>query len=140
MAPNAKHVALVGSFNDWDKSATPMQKQYDGTWELRLSEDELWKNVPQDGYPTYKYAVWGADDLWRMKADPFGFFSQLRPNNASRLIDLDNYHWSEPGLDGPPGMISTPTSAPSTSTRSTSAPGGAIRTAPCTVTGSLPTK
>ena len=94
-APNAKHVALVGSFNDWDKSATPMQKQYDGTWELRLSEDELWKNVPQDGYPTYKYAVWGADDLWRMKADPFGFFSQLRPNNASRLIDLDNYHWSD---------------------------------------------
>ena len=42
-APNAKHVALVGSFNDWDKSVTPMQKQYDGTWELRLTEEELGK-------------------------------------------------------------------------------------------------
>ena len=116
-----------------------MQKQYDGTWELRLSEDELWKNVPQDGYPTYKYAVWGADDLWRMKADPFGFFSQLRPNNASRLIDLDNYHWSDQDWMAARHDFN-PTSAPSTSTRSTSAPGGAIRTAPCTATGSLPTK
>ena len=38
-APNAKHVALVGSFNHYDRSAHPMKKQYDGTWELRLDEE-----------------------------------------------------------------------------------------------------
>ena len=94
-APNAKHVALVGSFNHYDRSAHPMKKQYDGTWELRLDEEILWRDVPEDGYPTYKYAVWGADDIWRMKADPYAFYSELRPNNASRLYDLEGYEWGD---------------------------------------------
>ena len=94
-APHAKHVALVGSFNGWDKSRHPMQKFFDGTWELRLDESELWQNVPEGGYPTYKYAVWGQDDLWRMKADPYGFYCELRPNNGSRLYDLDGYAWGD---------------------------------------------
>ncbi len=94
-APNARHVALVGSFNGWDRSRHPMVKQYDGTWELRLPEDELYQNLPEDGMPTYKYAVWGADDLWRMKADPYAFFDELRPNTASRLYDLDGYEWGD---------------------------------------------
>lgn len=94
-APNAKHVALVGDFNRWDKSRHPMEKQYDGTWELRLPHRVLWENVPQDGYPTYKYAVWGCDDLWRMKADPFAFYNELRPHTASRLYDLDVHSWRD---------------------------------------------
>ncbi|MDD3212512.1 MAG: 1,4-alpha-glucan branching protein GlgB [Eubacteriales bacterium] len=94
-APNAKHVALIGSFNNWNKSSNPMQKQYDGTWELRLTRDELWENAPEDGMPAYKYAVWGQDDLWRMKTDPYGFATELRPNMASRLYDLDGYAWND---------------------------------------------
>ena len=94
-APNAKHVALVGSFNAWDKSRNPMQKQYDGTWELRVDESELWQNTPEGGCPTYKYAVWGQDDVWRMKADPYGFYCELRPNTASRLYDLEGYGWGD---------------------------------------------
>ncbi len=94
-APNAKHVALVGSFNHWDRSRHPMQKQYDGTWELRVDETELWQGCPEGGAPAYKYAVWGLDDVWRMKADPFGFCSELRPNMASRLCDLDGYAWGD---------------------------------------------
>ncbi|NCB32033.1 MAG: hypothetical protein EOM66_11580, partial [Clostridia bacterium] len=94
-APSAKHVALVGDFNDYDKSRCPMQKQYDGTWEVRVARAELWKNLNEDGYPTYKYAVWGADDLWRMKADPYAFYSELRPHTASRLYDLSDYPWRD---------------------------------------------
>ncbi len=94
-APNAKHVSLVGSFNDWDKSIHPMQKQYDGTWEIRLPEETLYENVPEDGIPIYKYDVWGADDVWRAKADPFGFASELRPQTASRLCDLSSYDWGD---------------------------------------------
>ncbi|MEA4929576.1 MAG: 1,4-alpha-glucan branching protein GlgB [Candidatus Limiplasma sp.] len=94
-APNAKHVALVGDFNNWDKSRDPMQKQYDGTWELRLPEKRLRQNTPDDGTPVYKYAVWGQDDVWRLKADPFGFFCELRPETGSRLYDLDGYAWAD---------------------------------------------
>jgi 1,4-alpha-glucan branching enzyme len=94
-APNAKHVALVGDFDHWDKSRHPMQKQYDGTWELRLDESELWQNTPAGGQPAYKYAVWGQDDVWRMKADPYGMFSELRPNMGSRLYELDGYAWGD---------------------------------------------
>lgn len=94
-APNARHVALVGSFNGWNRAQNPMYKQYDGTWELRLTAEELWHNAPPDGVPTYKYAVWGQDDLWRMKADPYGFRAELRPDNASRLENLDGYVWAD---------------------------------------------
>ncbi|MEA4998691.1 MAG: 1,4-alpha-glucan branching protein GlgB [Candidatus Limiplasma sp.] len=94
-APNAKHVALVGTFNQWDKSRNPMQKQYDGTWELRLPEEELTRHTPEGEPPAYKYAVWGADDVWRMKADPVGFYSEVRPNMGSRLYDLEGYAWED---------------------------------------------
>ncbi|HPJ01544.1 MAG TPA: 1,4-alpha-glucan branching protein GlgB [Candidatus Limiplasma sp.] len=94
-APNARHVSLTGSFCGWNDQAYPMQKQHDGTWELRLSEAELFKDVPLDGYPVYKYAVTGADGKLRLKADPYGFFSELRPNMGSRLYDLDGYTWND---------------------------------------------
>ncbi|MBR5547014.1 MAG: 1,4-alpha-glucan branching protein GlgB [Clostridia bacterium] len=94
-APNAKHVSLVGEFNFWDKSKHAMVKQFDGTWEIRVSEAELVKNMKEDGFPTYKYAVWGADDVWRMKADPFAFFTEPRPNNGSRVYDMGNYAWKD---------------------------------------------
>ncbi len=94
-APNARQVSLVGGFNGWDSHTHPMQKQHDGTWELRLSEDELRKDVPDDGFPVYKYAVTGADGKLRLKADPYGFFSELRPNMGSRLFDLEGYGWQD---------------------------------------------
>ncbi len=32
MAPEAKSVALVGDFNDWQPTACPMKRQHDGAW------------------------------------------------------------------------------------------------------------
>ncbi len=94
-APHARQVSLVGSFNGWDDHCHPMIKQHDGTWELRLGEDELYRDVPADGFPIYKYAVLGADGKQRLKADPFGFFAELRPQTGSRLYDLDGYAWQD---------------------------------------------
>ncbi len=94
-APNARQVSLVGSFNAWNQQAHPMQKQHDGTWELRLSEADVWADVPDDGYPVYKYAVTGADGKQRLKADPYGFFAELRPNTGSRLYALEGYRWKD---------------------------------------------
>ena len=94
-APHAQSVSLIGSFNNWKLYEHQMIKQHDGTWEIRLTEDYLYQNAPMDGFPTYKYAVLGADNIMREKADPYGFFSELRPNTASRLYDLSGYEWQD---------------------------------------------
>jgi 1,4-alpha-glucan branching enzyme len=90
-APNALSVGLVGAFNGWDREKHPMEKQYDGTWELRLPRDLFSAGEP------YKYAIRGADGAWHLKADPYAFFSELRPNTASRLYDMGGYPWQDEG-------------------------------------------
>jgi len=94
-APNAGRVSLVGSFNGWDDRAHPMQKQHDGTWELRLDESAVMRDAPDGGAPVYKYAIEGADGKTRLKADPYGFYAELRPSTGSRLYDLDGYRWKD---------------------------------------------
>ena len=36
LAPEAKSVSLVGDFNDWDASAHPMKRQFDGAWTAQI--------------------------------------------------------------------------------------------------------
>ena len=38
-APNAKKVALVGEFNDWDKQSTPMRKLKSGVFKTTINLD-----------------------------------------------------------------------------------------------------
>jgi len=70
-APNAKQVYLTGEFCRWDKFAHPMQKQFDGTWELRLpaATFDVASDPERYQYPNaeemilaYKYVIHGADD------------------------------------------------------------------------------
>ena len=35
-APDARHVSLVGDFNDWDATAYPMKRQPDGAWLIQI--------------------------------------------------------------------------------------------------------
>ena len=103
-APNARKVSLTGEFCDWAYEAHPMEKQYDGIWEIRLPAS-LFKpesNPEKYAYPqaeerlsSYKYAVLCADGEWHLRADPYGFRSELRPNNASRIHDLRHYSWQD---------------------------------------------
>ena len=30
-----------------------------------------------------------------LRVDPYAFYSELRPNNASRLYDLEGYEWGD---------------------------------------------
>ncbi len=103
-APNAKAVSVTGEFCRWEKDTHPMEKKYDGIWELRLpktlfdaqSDPERYQYPDADKKITsYKYAILGQDGVWHMKADPYGFFSELRPNTASRLYNLDGYVWQD---------------------------------------------
>ena len=92
-APNAESVSLVGDFNAWNLDATPMEKQFDGIWEIRLDEDCL--GAVPGKQVLYKYAVRGADGQLRLHADPCGFAMQARPDSASILCRLDAYPWTD---------------------------------------------
>ncbi|NLW20213.1 MAG: 1,4-alpha-glucan branching protein GlgB [Clostridiales bacterium] len=103
-APNAQAVSLTGEFCFWDYEKHPMTKQYDGTWEIRLPDILFTPDADPacfhyadaaEKLRTYKYAIKGADGNWTLKADPFAFASELRPNTASLLYDLDGYDWGD---------------------------------------------
>ena len=76
-APNARHVAVVGDFNDWDAARHFMRRRGDaGVWEIFVPD------IAADR--RYKFAITGADGkLQPLKADPFAFASEVRPATAS---------------------------------------------------------
>lgn len=86
-APNAERVSVVGDFNMWDGRRHPMRKlRASGIFELF---------IPQIGEGTvYKFEVKAKNGLAFMKADPYANRSELRPNNASIVTDL-NYQWTD---------------------------------------------
>ncbi|QTE71795.1 1,4-alpha-glucan branching protein GlgB [Clostridiales bacterium FE2011] len=103
-APNAQRVSLVGEFCGWDREAYPMEKQYDGIWELRLPDGLFNPNRDPEKYSspeaaellrTYKYAILCANGEWHMRADPYGFEMELRPSNGSKLRNLAEYQWND---------------------------------------------
>ena len=88
-APNANAVSVVGEFNDWNIFIHPMNRIDDGEiWETfveGLGEGEL-----------YKYAIepqWGGPRI--MKADPYGFYAEKKPQTASRIYDMNHYEWGD---------------------------------------------
>lgn len=87
-APNALSVSVVGDFNDWDKDANYMYRISDsGVWELFI------EGVQE--YACYKYCV---ETPWRerrLKTDPYAFHCELRPDNASRVYNIDGYEWHD---------------------------------------------
>ncbi|MBQ8654543.1 MAG: 1,4-alpha-glucan branching protein GlgB [Clostridia bacterium] len=103
-APNAKQVYLTGEFCRWEKTSYPMNKQFDGTWELRLPAEtfDVRSDPERYNYPgaeqmirAYKYVVLGADDQLVEKADPYGFAMQNRPGTASFIYDMEGYKWKD---------------------------------------------
>ncbi|NLM85148.1 MAG: 1,4-alpha-glucan branching protein GlgB [Clostridiales bacterium] len=103
-APNAQAVSLTGEFCFWEYERHPMVKQFDGTWEIRLpnalftpdSNPDCFSYAgAEDKLRTYKYAIKDWNGHWTLKADPYAFAGELRPNTASLLYDLDGYEWSD---------------------------------------------
>ncbi len=86
-APNAASVSLVCDSNGWDRYKWIMERDgQSGIWSLF---------VPgiTDG-EKYKYCVTGKDGKVTLKSDPYGFFSEVRPDNASVTCDL-SYDWQD---------------------------------------------
>lgn len=80
-APNAKRVSVVGDFNYWDGRRHPMRfHPASGIWELFLPKVALGQ--------LYKFELIDSNNQLRLKADPYAFAAQLRPDTASQVSAL----------------------------------------------------
>ncbi len=81
-APNARRVSVLGDFNAWDGRRHPMRLRHRaGVWEIFL---------PHAG-PGDRYKFEALDhhgELLPLKADPYAFFAELRPDTASVVAAL----------------------------------------------------
>lgn len=87
-APHVRHASVVGDFNGWRGENHRMEQAgTTGVWVLF---------VPGLGEGArYKFELTDSHGTTRMKADPFAFASELRPNTASVIARLDRYAWSD---------------------------------------------
>jgi len=87
-APNARRVSVAGDFNFWDGRVNVMRRRSNGVWEIfipDLHEGAL-----------YKFEILGPDGrALALKSDPYGFFAEVRPKNASIVCDIDGYKWND---------------------------------------------
>lgn len=87
-APHAKSVSVVGDFNHWDGTVHVMSKcGSSGIWQIFISG--------MTEHTVYKYQITTAYGKIILKADPYAFCAELRPNTASKVYSLENYAWND---------------------------------------------
>ncbi len=88
-APNALRVSVVGPFNLWDNRVNPMQMHGEsGVWETFIP------NLPKGTH--YKYSVKSRFMGYEVdKADPYGFYFEVRPTTDTRVWNIDEYEWGD---------------------------------------------
>jgi 1,4-alpha-glucan branching enzyme len=88
-APNALRVSVVGNFNHWDGRRHPMRScGSGGFWEIfvpDLSQGEVYKFEIKSRYHGYMVE----------KADPYGFFAELRPRTATVVWEITKFDWHD---------------------------------------------
>ena len=88
-APTAKSVAIVGDFNNWNAREEDYCQKItnEGIWEVEI------KKVKKGAI--YKFQIetsWGQKIL---KADPYAFYSELRPQTASVVNGIPKFRWGD---------------------------------------------
>ncbi len=87
-APNAASVHVIGTFNDWNESANPMNKLGPGGIYAVF--------IPGVGTgELYKFLITTPEGEKLYKADPFANWAELRPGTASRTTDLSGFRWTD---------------------------------------------
>lgn len=87
-APNALRVSVIGEFNSWDNRTYAMTARTSGIWEIFIP------NLPIG--TAYKYSLKSSQMGYESdKSDPYAFYSELRPNTASRVWALEQYEWQD---------------------------------------------
>ena len=87
-APNAKRVQIVGEWNGFQENQQELfcidEK---GVWYAYLEGNYEWQR--------YKYLIDTHDGNRFYKADPYAFYSQIRPCQDSKVYDIDGYKWED---------------------------------------------
>ncbi|MDP4164622.1 MAG: 1,4-alpha-glucan branching enzyme, partial [Bacillota bacterium] len=87
-APAAERVRLAGDFNQWNSTGYELEKvNEEGIWIISIEEDLT--------YCLYKYEITTQAGEVLLKADPFAFYSELRPHTASIVYPLGDYKWND---------------------------------------------
>ncbi len=87
-APNAKSVSIIGSFNYWDgRSAQMRMLGNSGIWEIFIPGAAE--------FDRYKFRIKDRNNNVTDKSDPYGFYMEKRPQNASIVYDLGVYRWKD---------------------------------------------
>lgn len=87
-APNADAVFLIGDFNNWNGTESPMSRaDASGIWSIFIPGLKCWD--------MYKYEIHTGDGRVIAKSDPYAFYSELRPGTASKLISLQSFKWND---------------------------------------------
>ncbi len=87
-APNAVRVSVVGDFNFWDGRRCQMHRHEKyGIFELFVP------GVKQGDI--YKYEIKGKGEPPVLKADPYAFAAQMRPETASVVFESSSFAWTD---------------------------------------------
>ena len=86
-APNAKSVRVLGDFNGWNVNSPVMNKLSGGMWEICINNAKV--------YDAYKFYIERPDGSFVYKSDPYGYHMCTRPENASKVFDIEEFKWSD---------------------------------------------
>ena len=84
-APEAKSVSLIGEFSEWKD--IPIKKDDNGVWSVSVKNSEAGQ--------MYKFRITTKDGETFDRMDPFAFFSEKRPGNASVIYNPSEYKWND---------------------------------------------
>lgn len=83
-APSAKNVKVSGNFNNWQGTEMAFK---DGVWSIFIPDLKE--------YEIYKYEIEDFYGNISLKADPYGFYMELRPDTASIVYDIEGFKWKD---------------------------------------------
>jgi len=87
-APNAQRVSVVGDFNNWNGHCHPLRLLgLSGVWEIFIPGVERGAH--------YKFEIKNIHGDVTLKTDPYGFFFEVAPKNASIVWSNDRFGWTD---------------------------------------------
>ena len=87
-APHAHAVYVTGDFNDWENTVLMRRITGGGIWEAEVDANLFSQSR------IYKYRIYTSNGEF-MKADPYGFFTELPPATASLAGELPQFEWHD---------------------------------------------